>query len=171
MGPVGRLIDTRLMPPSLTNVGHSAFLEFNNDASARRFGLLALQNHYIVLGKAIWHCELVAPMIGTNGPRPLPPNATRVLVINGPRDHKMMNVGALGDFLDHRTLTKSPENNVKTGGTIQDSCIVRDRKNGTNSVTIEWAFTSWRRGANVVRANLKKFYPELTVTYGRDPCE
>lgn len=174
MGPIGRILDTRLMAPSTREVGHAAFFEFDNDASARRFALLAQQNHFIVLGKAIWHCQIMAP-IKEAWSRPLPPDVTRVLVIEGPRDHKMMNADALGEFLKSTVLGKSSDRQLLISGgslgSLQDSCIARDSTKGPNSVTIEWAFTSWRRGANVARAALNEYYPELRVTYGRDPCD
>lgn len=170
--PVGRIIDTRLNRPSNRSVDRAALVEFANDDCAQQFGLVALQRRFYVLGKEVMHCRLI-PLNRERALRPLPPQVTRVLVIEGPRDHKMMTASALAEFFD-REITNNPRFSEPSFGgvaNIQDSCTVKDSTSGPNHVTIEWVFTTWRRGANLARAALRRHYPELFVTYGQDPCE
>lgn len=157
LSPVGRVIDARLMKPSLISVDRSAFVEFADDASARRLGLLAFRNHLYVLGKRIWHCQILR-----ENREAVPPGATRVLVIDGPRDHKLMTASALGEFFSH---------NVSSFDDKQDSYGVVDSARGPNQVTIGRVFTKCRGGASAAFEALRRDYPELSVTYGADPCE
>lgn len=160
MSPVGRVIDARLMKPSMIDVDRAAFIEFPDDASAQRLGLLAFRSHFNVLGKRIWHCILM-PANGKSS-RPPPSGATRVLVVDGPKDHKLMTVGAMDDFFGRK---------IQFFNTNRDGYRVMDCANGPDSVTIECVFTSWRRCAVFAYKALRREYPELTVTYGQDPCE
>lgn len=160
IGPVGRVIDTRLMTPSTINPNRGAVVEFANDVCAQRFGLLASRGVFYVLRTRVWHCILI-PLVHERN-KPAPPEATRVLVIDGPRDHKLMTGSALGEFLG-RELSNFDQK--------VESCRMMGSETGPNSVTIELAFTTWRRGARVALAALRREYPELSVSYGRDPCE
>lgn len=157
ISPVGRVIDARLMKPSLISVDRSAFVEFADDASARRLGLLAFHSQLNVLGKRIWHCRILPANRDA-----MPPGATRVLVIDGPRDHKLMTVSAMGEFFGR---------NVDNFDDILDSYGVVDSAKGPNSVTMQWVFTRCRGGAFIAFAALRRHYPELSVTDGADPCE
>lgn len=173
--PVGRIIDARLNAPSTISVDRAAIVEFANDECARRLCLLAYHRHFYVLGRQIVHCKVMPPN-RANLLRALPPEATRVLVIEGPGDHKLMTPNALAGFFDREILNDPafPKRDIGGfGGTahIQDSFAIKDSTNGPDQVTIEWVFTTWRRGANLVRATLNQRYPELSVTYGQDPCE
>lgn len=160
IGPVGRVIDTRLMTPNTISPDRGAVVEFANDACAQRFGLLAYRNHYYVLRRRIWHCKLIPLVHKRYGPAP--PEATRVLVIDGPRDHKLMTTSALGEFLGRKLNDFDKK---------VDSCRMMHSETGPNSVTIELAFTTWRGGAINALAALRREYPELLISYGRDPCE
>lgn len=168
--PVGRVIEARLNLPSKIRVGTGAVVEFANDVSAQHFGLLACDRRFYVLGKQVRHCKLLR----LDESRALPPTATRVLIIEGSRDHKLMTPSALAEFFDGEITNDQRYPERKIGGVayIQDSCTIKDSTNDPfNQVTIEWVFTTWRRGANLARAALKRHYPELSVTYGQDPCE
>ncbi|KAG6364036.1 hypothetical protein INS49_009139 [Diaporthe citri] len=136
MRPVGRVIDARLMQPSMVNPHRAAFVEFPDDASAQRLGLLASRCHFNVLGKRVWHCKLV--------------------------DHELMTISAMGGFFNRK---------INSFDTKQDRYSVMDSAKGPDSVTIECVFVSWRRCAVFAHAALRQEYPELTVTYGQDPCE
>lgn len=171
--PVGRIIEARLNLPSTFRVGTGAVVEFANDVSAQHFGLLASQCRFYVLGKQVPHCKLVR-LDGSDALRAPPPTATRVLIIEGSRNHKLMTPSALAEFFDGEITNdqKYPERKIGGVAYIQDSCTIKDSTNDPfNQVTIEWVFTTWRRGANLARAALKRHYPELSVTYGQDPCE
>lgn len=159
IGPVGRVIDTRLMTPNTISPDRGAVVEFVNDVCAQRFGLLASRGAFYVLRTRVWHCKLISL---DQHNRPAPPSATRVLVIDGPRDHILMTGSALGEFLGRE---------VKYFDEKVDSCRVMASETGPNSVTIELAFTTWRKGARNALAALRREYPELSVSYGRDPCE
>lgn len=160
IAPVGRIIDVKLAVPSNTRVERAACIEFANDGCAQHFGLLALHGHIHVLRKQVWHCKLLPARENTlQAP---PPEATRVLVIDGPRDHKLMTASALGEFFGHK---------IKSFDKKVDSCRMMGSETGPNSVTIELAFTTWRGGAKFALAALRREYPELSVSYGRDPCE
>lgn len=162
VGPVGRIIDARLLLPSHLRVGRAAFIELPNDACAQRLGLLLFQDNLNVLRKKLWHCILMVPTGREQRPKPPPrdPGATRVLVVDGPRGHRLMTTGALGEFFDSVGLKN------KT-----DSYRVVDSAGGPNRVAIEWVFTSWRRAAVFASRDLRRECPELTATYGKDPCE
>jgi hypothetical protein len=96
VSPVGRIIDCRLMAPSQVSVDRAAMVEFANDVCAQDFGLLAFNSRL--------HS------------RPPPPDATRVLSIHGPRDHELMTVSALGEFLDARPAVLSISQDHARGG-------------------------------------------------------
>lgn len=157
ISPVGRVIEARLMAPSPFHVDRVALVEFADDASAQRLGLLAFHNHLHVLGKRIWHCRIL--------PAEQPamrPEVTRVLLIDGPRDHKLMTVSAMGEFFGRK---------VNDFDSKHDSCGVIDSAKGPNSVTIEWVFTKFKGSASLAFMALRREYPELSVTFGSDPCE
>lgn len=158
MGSVGRIIDCRMMRPSQTRVDRSAFIEFPNDGCAQRFGLLAFQGKLCVLRKRVWHCRLW-PLNGSTL-RPAPPDATRVLVVQGPGGHRLMTTDALGEFFDSVGLKQRT-----------DSYRVVGSATAPGSVVIEWVFTSWRGAATFAYRELRRECPDLTVTYGKDPCE
>lgn len=160
IAPVGRVIKARLMKPNNISTDRAAFVEFANDGQAQDFGLRASRGRFYVLRKQVWHCKLMP--VSERSLRPPPPEGTRVLVIEGPRDHRLMTASAMGDFFGSKT---------QSFDTKHDSCSVMDGAEGPNSVTIEWAFTSWRGGAGVAYTALRQEYPELTVMYGEDPCE
>lgn len=165
VGPVGRIIDARLLRPSHLRVGRTAFIELANDACAQRLGVLAFQGDLFVLRKKVWHCTLLVPT-GRETQRPLPPprdpRATRVLVVDGPRGHRLMTTGALGEFFGRF---------IKDIETRNESYRVVDSTGGPDRVAIEWVFTSWRGAAVFAYKQLRREHPELTVTYGKDPCE
>lgn len=158
--PVGRVVDARLMKPSMVSTDSSAIVEFADDASAQRLGLLAFRGHFHVLGKPIWHCILLP--VSEGNLRPPPPGATRVLVVDGPRDHKLMTASAMDDFFGRK---------IHSFDTKRDGYNVMEGAKGPDSVTIECVFTSWRKCAAVAYGLLREEYPELTVTNGEDPCE
>lgn len=161
--PVGRVMNAKLMRPSRNLVGRTALVEFPNDERAQHLGLLALRNHFYVLGKTIWHCRLMRlDHAGAAASVAPPPEATRVLLIDGPKGHRLMTTSALGELFDRE---------VDGMSTKHDSCQVRDGTKGPDWVRIEWAFTTWRAGAWYAMEALRRDYPELTVTYGEDPCE
>lgn len=160
IGPVGRVIDTRLMTPNTVRPNRGAMVEFANDVCAQRFGLLASRNLFSVLRTRVWHCKLIPPNNKRHGPAP--PEVTRVLVIDGPRDHNLMTASALGEFIGRKLNDFDKK---------VDSCRVMGSETGSDSVTIELTFTTWRRGAMNALAALRREYPELSVSYGRDPCE
>lgn len=160
LAPVGRVIKARLMKPNNISPDRAALVEFANDGQAQHFGLLASRHRFYVLRKKVWHCKLLP--LSEQNLQPPPPEATRVLVIDGPRHHRLMTASAMGDFFGSM---------MPSFDTKHDRCSVMDSAKGPDSVTIEWAFTSWRGGSGLAYAALRQEYPELTVMHGEDPCE
>lgn len=160
IGPVGRVIHSKMMPPLDPRASRTGMIEFANDDSAQRLGVLAFSKRFHLFGKPVWNYKLM-PLL-RNDLRPPPADATRVLVIDGPKDHKLMTSSALRKFFGRK---------VKGASATNDSHRVMDSTNAPNRVTIIWAFTTWRGGAYFARAALRRQYPELTVTFAEDPCE
>lgn len=73
-----------------------------------------------------------------------------------------MTVSAMGEFFGRK---------VNDFDIKHDSCRVIDSAKGPNSVTIEWVFTKFKGSASLAFRALRREYPELSVTYGSDPCE
>lgn len=127
ISPVGgRIMDCKLWNPSRTRVNRAASIEFADDSHAQNFGLVVLQGKLFVLRKRLWYCRLLLATGITS--RPPQPDATRVLIVDGPREHKLMTVRALGEFFTR---------NIEGADERLDSYRVMGSAKGPNSVTIE----------------------------------
>lgn len=157
VGPTGRILFSKIVPPSRPGQQWAAKVVFATREEAQRLRGLAQKNEFVMEGRRIWadwHRFFSSSFLALE---PI----TRVLVVEGPIN--IVNIQNL-DQMFKRQLKRFDTEAV----TFRELPAAAD---GMRRASVVWRFGSWYDQAETAAQQLEAKYPGIVeVRYGLDPC-